>query len=37
MVDGELLVQGGKLLRDEETTLARGHRYLGRAPNTSSP
>jgi 5-methylthioadenosine/S-adenosylhomocysteine deaminase len=30
MVDGELLVRGGKLTRDDETTLARSHRYLGR-------
>ena len=32
MVDGDLLVRDGKLLRDDETTLARRHRYVGRAP-----
>jgi 5-methylthioadenosine/S-adenosylhomocysteine deaminase len=31
MVDGELLVRSGKLTRDDETALARGHRFLGRA------
>jgi 5-methylthioadenosine/S-adenosylhomocysteine deaminase len=30
MVDGDLLVRGGKLVRDDETTLARSHRYVGR-------
>ncbi len=31
MVDGEVLVRGGKLTRNDETTLARSHRTLGRA------
>jgi 5-methylthioadenosine/S-adenosylhomocysteine deaminase len=30
LVDGELLVRGGKLMRDDETALARAHRHLGR-------
>ena len=31
LVDGELLVRNGKLVRDDEATLARGHRRLGAA------
>src|SRR5262249_11474846 len=30
-VDGELLVRDGKLVRDDEASLARGHRRLGAA------
>jgi 5-methylthioadenosine/S-adenosylhomocysteine deaminase len=29
LVDGEVLVRNGKLVRDDEATLARGHRRLG--------
>ena len=32
LVDGELLVREGRLVRDDETELARSQRYLGRAP-----
>ena len=31
LVDGELLVRNGKLVRDDEALLARGHRRLGAA------
>src|SRR5262245_14363050 len=31
-VDGELLVRNGRLTRDDEAVLARGHRRLGAAP-----
>jgi|FEC22Drversion2_1045045.scaffolds.fasta_scaffold00734_5 5-methylthioadenosine/S-adenosylhomocysteine deaminase len=30
LVDGELLVTGGKLVRDDETALARRHRHTGK-------
>lgn len=32
LVDGELLVSGGRLVRDDETTLARSHRHVGAMP-----
>lgn len=32
LVDGELLVREGRLVRDDETELARSQRYLGREP-----
>jgi 5-methylthioadenosine/S-adenosylhomocysteine deaminase len=35
LVDGELLVQSGRLVRDDETALARSHRYLGRTTSHS--
>jgi len=35
LVDGELLVRSGKLVRDDEIVLARSHRYLGRPPSRS--
>jgi 5-methylthioadenosine/S-adenosylhomocysteine deaminase len=32
LVDGELLVEGGKLVRYDETALARRHRHTGKPP-----
>ena len=33
LVDGEMLVRDGRLVRDDEAALARRHRTHGRAPS----